>query len=70
MVIEYTATPSDAAALYLYTRKHSLKHAFLYAFPLALAGLALVERVSPNHPLTWSDWSIALVWAVVEFRLF
>ncbi len=71
MVIEYTAKPGDIAALYSYTRKHSLKLALsFYGLPIAMALLVLVERRSPTHALTLADWAIALIWGAVLFFLF
>jgi hypothetical protein len=71
MVIEYTATPKDVAALYYYTRNHSLKLALVsYGLPVGLAALTLVERRSPGHTLTPADWTIALMWGLVFFFLF
>lgn len=50
MVIEYTATPKDIAALYSYTRKHSLRLALIYyGLPIGLGVLTLVERRSPGR---------------------
>lgn len=71
MVIEYTATPKDVAALYYYTRNHSLKLALVsYGLPVGLATLTLFESRSPGHTLTLADWSIALAWGLVFFFLF
>jgi len=71
MVIEFTATPKDVAALYYYTRNHSLKLALVaYGLPVALAGLTLFESRSPGHTLTWADWTTALIWGLVAFFLF
>ena len=71
MVIEYTAKPRDVAALYSYTRNHSLKLALVfYGWPIALALLVLSQRRSPNHPLTVADGFIALIWGVVFFFFF
>jgi hypothetical protein len=68
MVIEYTATPKDVAALYSYARKHSVKLALIsYGLPIGLAVVVLVERLSPRHPLALADWTIALIWGVVLF---
>jgi hypothetical protein len=50
MVIEYTTTPKDVAALYSYTRKHSLKlRLIFYGLPVGLAAIALLGRLSPGH---------------------
>jgi hypothetical protein len=71
MVIEYTAKPRDIAALYSYTRKHSLKLALIfYGLPIAIAFFVLAGRRSPSHSLNLADWTIALVWGVVIFFLF
>jgi hypothetical protein len=71
MVIEYTAKPGDIAALYSYTRKHSLKPALsFYGLPIAMALLVLAERRSATHALTLADWAIALIWGAVLFFLF
>jgi len=71
MVIEYTATPRDIAALYSYTRRHSLKLALMfYGLPIAMALLVLAERRSPTHSLTLADWIVALIWGAVFFFLF
>lgn len=71
MVIEYTATPKDVAALYYYTRNHSLKLALVsYGLPIGLAALTLIERRSPEHALALRDWAIALIWGLVFFFLF
>ena len=71
MVIEYTASHKDIAALYSYTRKHSLKLALIfYGLPIGMALLALAERRSPTHSLTLADWTIALIWGAVFFFLF
>ncbi|HUO16917.1 MAG TPA: YcxB family protein, partial [Verrucomicrobiae bacterium] len=70
MVIEYTARPSDIAALYSYTRRHSLKLALMsYGPPIAIVLLVLAERRSPTHPLTLADWIIAFTWGVALFFL-
>jgi hypothetical protein len=43
MVIEYTANPKDVAALYSYTRKHSLKlRLIFYGLPVG----ALLRQLS------------------------
>jgi hypothetical protein len=71
MVIEYTAKPRDIAALYSYTRKHSLKLALIfYGLPIAIAFFVLAGRRSPTHSLNLADWTIALIWGVVIFFLF
>jgi signal transduction histidine kinase len=71
MVIEYTATPRDVAALYSYTRKHSLKLALIfYGLPIAMGLLVLLGHRSPTHSLTIGDWFVALVWAALLFFLF
>lgn len=71
MMIEYTATPKDVAALYSYTRKHSLKLALIsYGLPIGLAIIVLVGRLSASHSLTLADWTIALIWGVVFFFAF
>lgn len=71
MIIEYTATPKDVAALYYYTRNHSLRLAVVsYGLPVGLAALTLFESRSPGHPLTLADWAIALTWGLVLFFLF
>jgi YcxB-like protein len=71
MVIEYTATPRDVAALYSYTRKHSPKLALMfYGLPIGMVLIVLAERHSPTHSLTSADWAIALMWGAVFFFLF
>ncbi len=71
MLIEYTAKPSDVAALYSYTRRHSVKHAvFSYGLPVAIGGLLLAEIWSLTHSLTLTDWIIAIVWGVLFYFLF
>jgi len=71
MIIEYTATPKDVAALYYYTRNHSVKLALVsYGLPVGLVALTLVERRSPEHALTLGDWAIALIWGLVFLFLF
>jgi hypothetical protein len=66
MVIEYTATPKDVAALYSHTRKHSLKLRLIcYGLPVGVAAIALLGRLSPGHRLTSADWVIALIWGTV-----
>lgn len=71
MVIEYTAKPKDIAALFSYTRKHSIKVALIsYGLPIAMAILFLAETRSVTHSLRLADWVIALVWAAVLFFLF
>jgi hypothetical protein len=71
MVIEYTATPSDVAALYSYTRRHSLKMALIsYGLPIGLAAMILFDRRSPGHSLALADWFIALIWGVTIFLMF
>jgi hypothetical protein len=71
MVIEYTATPGDVAALYSYARRHSLKSAVIfYGLPIVLAAIILLDRRSPGHSLTLTDWLIALIWGAVIFSLF
>jgi len=71
VVIEYTAKPSDIAALYSYTRKHSIKLALIsYALPIAFAILLLAEFRSIAHSLNLGDWIIALVWGAGLFFLF
>jgi hypothetical protein len=71
MVIEYTATPKDVAALYSYTRNHSLKlRLIFYGLPVAVAAIALLGRLSPGHRLTPADWMIALIWGTVFFFMF
>jgi hypothetical protein len=71
MVIEYTAKPRDIAALYSYTRKHSLKLALIfYGLPIAITSFVLAGRRSPTHSLNLADWTIALIWGVVIFFLF
>jgi hypothetical protein len=71
MVIEYTAEPRDIAALYSYTRKHSIKLALIfYGLPIAMVLLVLAERRSPTHSLTLADWTTALIWGAVFFFLF
>ncbi len=71
MVIEYTATSQDVAALYSYTRKHSPKLALMfYGLPIGMVFIVLAERRSPTHSLTSADWTVALMWGVVFFLLF
>jgi hypothetical protein len=71
MVIEYTATPRDVAALYSYTRTHSLKlRLIFYGLPVCVAAIALLGRLSPGHRLTPTDWIVALVWGAVFFFMF
>ena len=71
MVIEYTATPGDVAALYSYTRRHSLKLALIsYGLPIVLAAIILLDRRSPAHSLTLTDWVIAMIWGALIFSLF
>ena len=71
MVIEYTAKPRDIAALYSYTRKHSVKLALIfYGLPIAMALLVLAERHSSKHSLTLADWTFAVMWGTVCFFLF
>lgn len=70
MVIEYTATPKDVAALYYYTRNHSLKLALVsYGMPIGLAALTLLGRRSPGHTLTVVDCTTALIWGIAAFVL-
>ncbi len=71
MVIEYTAKSRDIAALYSYTRKHSIKVALIsYGLPIAMAVLFLAETRFLTHSLRLADWIIALVWGTVFFFLF
>lgn len=71
MVIEYTPKPRDIAALYSYTRKHSVKLALIfYGPPIVMALLILAERRSTAHSLTLADWTSALIWGAVFFFLF
>jgi hypothetical protein len=71
MVIEYTANPKDIAALYSYTRKHSIKLALIsYGLPIAIVVLFLAEIRSLTHSLTVADGSIALILGAVFFFLF
>ena len=68
MVIEYTATPKDVAALYSYARRHSVKLALIsYGLPIGLVIFNLVPRMSPGHSLTRTDWIIALAWGLASF---
>lgn len=71
MVIEYTATPGDVAALYSYTRRRSVKLALIsYGLPIGLAAIVLLDRRSAAHSLTVADWAIALIWGAIIFSLF
>jgi hypothetical protein len=71
MVIEYTAKSRDIAALYSYTRKHSIKHALIsYGMPIAMAVLLLAEMRSFTPSLNLADWIIALVWGTLFFFLY
>ncbi len=71
MVIEYAATPRDVAALFSYTRRHSLKLGLIsYGLPIGLAAIILLDRRSPAHSLTLVDWVIALIWGAIIFSLF
>lgn len=70
MTIEYTAKPSDIAALYSYERKHSAKLALIsYGLPIAMAVFFLAE-MRLNHSLILADWTIALILGAVFFFLF
>ena len=71
MVIEYTAKPKDIAALYSYTRKHSIKLALVYyGLPISMAVLVLADIRSVTHSLTLGDWIIALIWGAGFFFVF
>jgi hypothetical protein len=71
MVIEYTATPKDIAALYSYTRAHSPKlQLVFYGMPIVLAGIVLAGRLSPGHKLTLVDLLVALAWGAAFFFMF
>lgn len=71
MVIEYIATRRDIAALYSYTRKHSVKLAAMYyGLPLAMAAFVLIDIHSATHTLTLGDGIIALIMGAVFFALF
>jgi hypothetical protein len=71
MVIEYTATPKDVAALYSYTRKHSLKGQLLfYGLPVGLTCFLLVESLAIGHRITLANWILALIFGLGLFFLF
>jgi hypothetical protein len=63
--------PRDIAALYSYTRNHSIKLALnLFVWAADCNGPSPLGRTSFSYPLADFSWLMTLTWGVVFFFLF